>query len=123
MNYKYFYTDYCEDKEILGANPCEAELEQIIHSMDCVLHMPDNFIGIVNDKDQTVQFVVEKDNSITIDVPIVQNGKYIESKQKNTTLAECLAMVRSLVGTEDFYQLLPSESKSLGTQKPWWKLW
>ncbi len=106
MKFRYFYTDYCEDKAIDGSKPWEAEVSQIVHSMDCVLHRSKNFLGIINSKDQTLQFYVEKDRSITIDVPVVKNGAYAGSKQKRTNLETCLQLVRDLNGTEDFHALL-----------------
>ena len=87
MSYKYFYADYCEGKEIDASDPWDAELSQIVHSMDCVLHMPENFLGIVNEADQTLQFVVEEDRTVTIDIPILEDGIYVGSKQKNTNLS------------------------------------
>lgn len=104
--YKFFYCDYCEDKAIDANDAQTADLTQIAHSMDCVLHMPDNFFGIVNDRNQTLQFYVEKNRSIMADVPIVRDGNYVHSKQKKLDLATCLAMVRSLTGSEDFETLL-----------------
>jgi hypothetical protein len=104
--YKYFYTDYCEEKAIDGSKPWDADVRQIAHSMDCVLYRPDNFLGIVNSKNQTLQFYVEKDLSITIDVPIVKGGEYIGSKKKKADLETCLQLVRNLNGTEDFLGLL-----------------
>jgi hypothetical protein len=129
MKYKYFYTDYCEDKEISGSEPWEADKSQILHSMDCVLHMPDNFIGILNSENQCLQFIVTKDRSVTIDIPIFKTGAYVGSKSKTTSLTECLALVEGLTGGEDFGNLLPDETfindkpTQEETKKPWWKLW
>lgn len=115
MKYKFFYSDFCEGKEILSSDAWDVELKDILHSMDCVLHMPDNFLGIVNDKNQTLQFMVKKDKTILIDIPILKNGEYSGSKQKDTALPECLELVKSLKGGEDFHALL--------SNKPWWKFW
>ena len=121
--FKFFYTDYCEGKEISGAEAQEAELSAILYSMKCVLHRPDNFLGIVNDRNQTLQFMVEKDQTITIDIPILENGEYIGSKKKSTHLNECLTIVESLSISENFYELLEPVKASELPSKPKWKFW
>ena len=110
MKYRFFYTDYCEGKSIPGTEPWEVDKAQILHSMDCVLHMPDNFLGILNDKDQCLQFRVNKDRSIQIDIPILRNGLFAGSKTTIAPLRECLSLVSSLDGSEDFPKLLPEDT-------------
>ncbi|WP_299881290.1 hypothetical protein [uncultured Cocleimonas sp.] len=129
MKYKYFYTDYCEDKTISGSEPWEAEKSQILHSMDCVLHMPNNFLGILNNKDQCLQFMVQEDSSVLIDIPITENGVFLGSKSKAVSLADCLTLVQELEENQDFTNILPPESLEVHetangkNKKPWWKFW
>lgn len=123
MAYTFFYTDYVKDKEIPGTSPCEAEIEQILQTMHNVLQTPDNFFGIVNDKKQTLQFVVENDKSVSIDIPILNNGKYIGSKTEKSTLTTCIKLVQDLNGTEDFIKLIESDLEIDIPKKTWWKFW
>jgi hypothetical protein len=103
MPLKFFYTDYCEGKSVDAPSVWPRQLDGILHSMNCVLHMPDNFCGIVNNRGQTLQFVVEANRTVTADVPIVDaGGKYMGSYAKNTSLAECLQIVRALNDETDF---------------------
>lgn len=96
MAFRTFYSDYCEGKSIDGQNPVPQTLEEMVHSMDCVLHMPANFIGFVDRRNVTLQFVVNDDKSIDIDIPIPERrGSYV----KTATLQECLGLVRSLGDT------------------------
>ena len=99
---KFFYTDYCEGKSVETPTTWPRDKEGILHSMDCVLHMPDNFCGVVNPNGQTLQFVVEKDRSVTIDVPVLDCGVYAGSYSKNTSLAECLEVVKALTPETNF---------------------
>lgn len=90
---RFFYTDYCDDKSIPSQEAWTASKDQILHSMDCVLHSPRNFIGIIDDRNVTLQFIVNDDRSIDVDIPSPsQRGSYV----KTTGLAECLELVREL---------------------------
>jgi hypothetical protein len=103
MPFKFFYTDYCEGKSVETPMVWPREKDGILHSMDCVLHMPRNFCGIVNNRDQTLQFVVEKDRSVTVDIPVVnENCEYVGSYTKSTSLRDCLEIVRALDDDTDF---------------------
>ncbi|MCM0148697.1 hypothetical protein KCN56_09010 [Photobacterium galatheae] len=109
MPYQFFYTDYCEDKQIPATQPIDAELSQILHSMDCVLHVEGNFCGIVNPQGQTIQFMVKKNHSILVDVPLMYRNIFIGSKQKHSSLKQCLHLVSEFRGDEDFTEVIQSE--------------
>ena len=84
MKLKFFYSDYCEGKSVETPTVWLRDKDGILHSMDCVLHMPGNFCGVVNNRDQTLQFVVEKDYSVTLDIPVVnENREYVGSYTKS----------------------------------------
>lgn len=92
-NLRFFYTDYCEDKSIPAEEAWEVSKEDVLHSMDCVLHMRGNFLGIIDSNEVTLQFMVNKDRSIHIDIPEpTKGGSYV----KTGSLAECLELVRTL---------------------------
>lgn len=95
MSLKFFYTDYCEDKEISSEDAWSRTKEEILHSMDCVLHMPRNFLGIIDADELTLQFLVNDDKSITIDIPQVERQG---SLTKKANLEECLAIVSLIDG-------------------------
>ena len=93
MQLKLFFVDYCEDKVIESKDARVASKEEILHSMDCVLHMPRNFIGVTDENDVTLQFMVNEDRTICVDVPApAEKGSYV----KTTDLRECLDIVRGL---------------------------
>lgn len=123
MDYRLFYTDYEDDKDVSSVSPLKMDLKDIVHNMETILTRPDNFLGIINQQQQTLQFVAEGDGSVTIDIPVVMEGEYVDSIQKNSSLAECIELVRSLDGTEDFYRLFPGLEELLVVDRPWWKFW
>ena len=96
MPLKVFFVDYCEDKVLESKDARVATKDEILHSMDCVLHMPRNFIGVIGENGTTLQFVVNDDKTIDIDVPVpADRGSYV----KTTDLQECLEIVRNLGDT------------------------
>lgn len=90
---RFFYTDYCEGKSIPSQEAATASLDQILHSMDCVLHVPRNFIGVIDEQNVTLQFMVKDDQSIHVDIPSpARRGSYV----KTASIGECLQLVRDL---------------------------
>lgn len=90
---KLFFADYCEDKVLESKDAHAATQEDILHSMECVLHMPRNFIGVTDEDGSTIQFMVNDDQTICVDVPSpAERGSYA----KQTDLQECLGIVRRL---------------------------
>ena len=93
MTFKLFYTDYSEDKHVRSGEAESASLENIIASMNRLLHEPDNFIGIIDDNNVMLQFMVEDDGTICIDLPIHdRNGSFT----KNSDLSESIKVVNAL---------------------------
>lgn len=93
MTFKYFYTDYSKDKHIRSDEAVSETLENIIDCMEGLLHEEDNFIGIIDDNDVMLQFMVEEDGSICIDLPIHdRKGSYT----KNADLNECVEIVNAI---------------------------
>lgn len=126
MEYRMFFTDYCEDKSLPSQEAEARELESILHSMDCVLHMPRNFLGITDSAGTTIQFMVNEDNSIFVDVPAPnEKGSY----SMTTDLASCISLVRELNGNIDLKNYSQLQFAPWGAPtdevptKPWWKFW
>ena len=93
MPLKMFFVDYCEDKVLEAKDARVVPKKEILHSMDCVLHMPQNFIGVFGDNDVTLQFMVNDDKTICVDVPVPsEQGSYV----KTASLDECLEIVRGI---------------------------
>jgi len=96
--FKVFFADYAEDKILESKDARAATKPDVLHSMDCVLHMPRNFIGLIDRNDVTLQFMVNDDETIHIDVPVPsRTGSFV----KTATLKECLDLVGNLGDTID----------------------
>ena len=123
MNYKVFFADYCEGKILESGNARVATREEILHSMDCVLHMSDNFLGIIDSRGTTLQFMVNKDRTVTVDVPDVsKQGSY----SKVCSLSDCLDLVRQIpadISATDIDGLTFNSWHPPAKEKPWWKFW
>lgn len=99
---KVFFADYYEDKILDSKDARAATKEEILHSMDCVLHMPSNFIGVTDQHGVTLQFMVNDDRTIHIDVPVpAQGGSYV----RTASLKECLEMMRVLGDCTDIEEI------------------
>ncbi len=93
MTFKLFYTDYSKDKHLRSDEAKSASLEKIIDCMNNLLHEPDNFIGIIDDNDVTLQFMVEDKGTISIDAPIEERRG---SLTKTADLSECIKLINAL---------------------------
>ena len=93
MTFKLFYTDYINDKHIKSDEALTATIKEIGACMANLLHEPDNFLGIIDDNDVMLQFMVENDGSICIDLPVDERKG---SFTKHTGLNSCIQLVESL---------------------------
>jgi uncharacterized UPF0160 family protein len=88
--FQFFFTDY-EGDEVLPAQTQYASIDEIIELMQSVLIRPDNFLGIVDRNDRTLQFIVNSDNSLDADIPVPeQKGSY----GKRLSLQEAIKIVQ-----------------------------
>ncbi len=90
---KVFFADYCEGKILPSESARVASKAEILRMAGCVLHTPSNFLGITDENGATIQFIVNEDTTIAVDVPDLNAGG---SHVKMVTLDECLQIVRDL---------------------------
>jgi hypothetical protein len=93
MTFKLFYTDYTNDKHIKSDEAITATIKEIGTYMSNLLHEPDNFLGIIDDNEVMLQFMVENDGSICVDLPVDERKG---SFTKHTDLNSCLQLIASL---------------------------
>lgn len=111
MTYKFYYTDYATDKHIRSDAAVTEPLENIIDYMQRILHEPDNFIGIIDENNLMLQFMVEDDGSILVDLPMHdRKGSYT----KTADLNESIKLVSALSGPIELEQIAGLEFKSWG---------
>ena len=111
MAFKLFYTDYTQDQHVRSDEAKPADVQQIIDCMNTRLHEEDNFIGLVDDKEVMLQFMVEEGGSLTVDVPVHdRRGSFA----KSADLEACIDIVQSLGNTIDINKIAGLEFKPWG---------
>lgn len=82
-----FYKD--DGKEyISGESPKQVTLEMALTEIDRLPIVEGNFIGFVNEKEETIQFIRFEENSWLIDVPMCEKGTYSCSLQDDDLTTE-----------------------------------
>ncbi|ENV18418.1 hypothetical protein [Acinetobacter guillouiae] len=88
--FQFFFTDY-DGEEVLPTQNQYASIDEIIEIMQSVLIRPENFLGIVDKNDRTLQFIVNDDYSLDADIPVPdQKGSYT----KTISLHEAVKLVQ-----------------------------
>ncbi len=104
-NYQLFFTDYFGD-EIAAEHAKPASKAEILDIMQRILTESDNFLGIVDQTDTTLQFMVNQDLSIYVDIPVMaKKGSY----SKNVALIEALDIVEQLQALINMEQITDLE--------------
>lgn len=108
---KLFKNDGKED--IPGSQPVEVSLEGALQEIDAFPEAKkddDFFIGFVNDKDETVQFIKNEGGTWFVDAPVVENGEYRYSMQADEVeTATIKDIVMSFFGCRDWKTLCKLE--------------
>jgi hypothetical protein len=99
--YRVFYYDDAKDVQIAADGAVERDTEAIIALMDEVLVEPGSFVGVLEDDESLLTFVV-LDDGIQLDIPQgARRGSYF----KKTTLATCKQVLRDNEGGFRFEQV------------------
>ncbi|MDQ0106915.1 hypothetical protein SAMN05660909_00246 [Chitinophaga terrae (ex Kim and Jung 2007)] len=87
---KIFYADYVEQHEIPFDNGVEMDREKALQSFSELTDFEDNFWGLFDDADRTLQFMSTGDDWLA-DIPdSSKGGSYV----KHCTFDECLLLIR-----------------------------
>ena len=89
---KYYKVDGKED--IDEVKPRESSIENALNEIDAFPVTEGNFIGFVNEKDETIQFHRNEEDAWVLDLPVVENGYFIYSLQDDDLTTE---KVKSIV--------------------------
>ncbi len=71
------------DESIPGDRPAQVNLEEALRELDDHKAVEGNFIGFVNGRDETIQFIRYDKDEWLIDVPVILDGEYAYSLQDN----------------------------------------
>jgi hypothetical protein len=83
---KYYKDDGKE--HIDGNQPKEISLEGALREIGKLPAIEGNFIGLTNDREDTIQFIRFEEDAWLIDVPILENGAYAYSLQDDDLTTE-----------------------------------
>ena len=95
MGYRMYYCDFERDTEIIADGAEPHEVDEILAMMDRVLPIPGNFLGIMDEHDGMLQFLVHEDGRIGVEIADPprrgHHGKF-------ASLAECKKLLQSSEG-------------------------
>ncbi len=87
---KLFYQNYETDEGIDSGKPIEVDLAYATTIFHDLLGETENFLGLVDDDDNCIQFLYEAENNWLVDIP---NPPGFENLQAYVTNEECLALI------------------------------
>ncbi len=101
---KYYKDD---GKELInGTNPKEISVEDALEEIDAFSTTEGNFIGFINEKDETIQFHKNEEDAWVLDVPVVENGYFIYSlKDDDLTTEKVKSIVKKFFLGENWQSL------------------
>jgi hypothetical protein len=101
---KYYKDDGKE--RINGTNPREISLDNALKEIDAFPTTDGNFIGFINEKDETIQFHKDEVDAWLLDVPVVENGYFIYSlKDDDLTTEKVKSIVKKFFLGENWQYL------------------
>ncbi len=106
---KYYKDDGKEHIE--GTKPKEISLADALEEIGKFPTVEGNFIGFVNEKDETVQFIKDGEDSWLIDVPVMKNGEFASLQDSDLKTEKVQAIVKKFFAGED-YRSMCNLSKS-----------
>ncbi len=89
---KYYKEDGKE--RINETKPIEILIEKALEEIDAIPIADGNFIGFINEKDETIQFHKNEQDAWVLDVPVVENGYFVYSLKDDDLTTE---KVKSIV--------------------------
>jgi hypothetical protein len=88
---KYYKDDGKE--RINETKPIECSIEDALKEIDAFPTTEGNFIGFINEKDETIQFHKNEEDDWVLDVPVVENGYFIYSLKDDDLTTEKVKII------------------------------
>jgi len=88
---KYYKDDGKES--INETKPTESSIENALKAIDAFPTIEGNFIGFINEKDETIQFHKNEEDAWVLDVPVVENGYFIYSLKDDDLTTEKVKII------------------------------
>lgn len=90
---KIFFSDYEIGEHIDGEEAIIVSHEDILSKFDEISDLEENFFGIIDNSNITIQFYWEEDGSISIDIPIPQKKGSLTKKSNHE---ECRKIIENI---------------------------
>ncbi len=88
---KYYKEDGKE--RINETKPKEISIEEALKEIDAIPIAEANFIGFINEKEETIQFHKNDQDSWVLDVPVVENGYFVYSLKDDDLTTERVKII------------------------------
>ena len=88
---KYYKDDGKE--RIYETKPKESTIENALKEIDAFPITDGNFIGFINEKEETIQFHKNEEDAWILDVPVVENGYFIFSLKDDDLTTEKVKII------------------------------
>lgn len=69
---KLFFSDYTANRHVSADEPLDVDLAGVLKEFDSLTDEDGCFLGIVDDKEQVLQFIYNSDGSLSIDIPVAE---------------------------------------------------
>ena len=135
MEYKVFYLNYKNNEEISSSSPQKMTKENILKKIEMLNEHNDNFFGIIDSNDVTLQFRATPESKIWAEIPIPkEKGSY----GAEIEYQEVVTILKELDGSIDKNNYSNFEFDSWGktnnsiendpcaeikNEKNWWQFW
>ncbi len=106
---KYYKDDGKE--RINETNLREISIENALKEIDVFPTTEGNFIGFINEKDETIQFHKKEENAWVLDVPVVENGYFIYNLKDDDLTTEKVKIIVKKFFLGENWQYLCSLTK------------
>lgn len=88
---KIFFSDYEADEHVSAEAPREVSLQDALAQFEALSDEEGCFFGIIDDKEQTLQFMYNDDGTLLIDVPLLELEGSL--KRDSTSFEECRQLI------------------------------
>ena len=135
MEYKVFYLNYKNNEEIPSSSPKTMTKENILEKIEILNEHNDNFLGIIDSNNVTLQFRVDTESRIWAEIPIPEKkgsyGAKIEYHEVVTILKDLDGYIdKNSYSNFEFTSWIKSKnsvenetSSEIAKEKKWWQFW
>ena len=135
MEYEVFYLNYKNNEEVPSSSPKKMTKENILEKIEILNEHNDNFFGIIDSNDVTLQFRTNPKSKIWAEIPIAEEKGSYGAEIKYQEVITILKDLDSTIDKNNYSNFeFDSWSKSnnstendpcseIKNKKEWWQFW